>query len=146
MFIGRLGQRGDTIVEVLVAIAVVSLILGGAFVTTNKSLMATRTSEEQSNAVKLTQGQIELLKSMIATSPNTIQTAPTSFCISSATTVATSASAACKVDSTGSQTTAEPIFNLAITRANDVYTVRTTWNSLTKSGANSVQMVYRIYD
>ena len=141
-----LGQRGDTIVEVLIAIAVVSLILGGAFVTTNKSLVATRTSEEQGNATKLTQGQIEFLKSIIASSPNTIDTAPTNFCVTSASTVAASSSGACKVDSTGAPTTAEPIYNLNISRSGDTFTVRTTWNSISKTGTNTVQMVYRIYD
>ena len=55
MFIKRLralSERGDTLVEVLIAIAVVSLILGGAFVTTNKNLQATREAQERGNAQK----------------------------------------------------------------------------------------------
>ncbi len=57
----RLGEGGDTIVEVLLAIAVVSAVLGGAFVSANRSLNGTRVSQERSEATKLVQSQAELL-------------------------------------------------------------------------------------
>ncbi len=60
-FLRRLSESGDTIVEVLLAIAVVSAVLGGAFVSANRSLNGTRVSQERSEATKLVQGQAELL-------------------------------------------------------------------------------------
>jgi len=147
-FTKSLNQRGDTIVEVLISIAVVSLVLGGAYVTTNKSLMATRASEEQSNAVKLVESQFELLKGMAATDTGTITIngAPQKFCISSATTVAASTSAACKVDSTGAPTTTEPVYNITVEKQiNNVYSIKADWNSIRQTGKDQVQMFYRIY-
>ena len=149
MFIRRtsLGQAGDTIVEVLISIAVVSLILGGAYVTTNRSLLATRSAEEQGNAFKLVESQLELIRAMIATpgGSQTLTTAPASFCITSTTTVAASASAACKMNASGSPSTTEPVFNLAITKSGDVFTVRNTWAAVDGKGNDSVQMTYRVY-
>ena len=143
-----LDQRGDTIVEVLISIAVVSLVLGGAYVTTNKSLMSERASEEQSNAVKLTESQFELIKGLVSTDTGTatLNGAPQIFCVSSATTVAASTSAACKLDSTGTATTVEPVYNVKIEKQNNnVFSITTEWNSIQQTGKDQVQMFYRIY-
>ncbi len=56
------GQSGDTIVEVLIAIAVASAVLGAAFSTMNRNLLVTRASQERSEAAKFAQGQLESLK------------------------------------------------------------------------------------
>ncbi len=58
----RLGSKGDTIVEVLLAIAVVSAVLSGAYVATNRSLNGVRQSQERGEALKFIEGQLERLK------------------------------------------------------------------------------------
>jgi type II secretory pathway pseudopilin PulG len=58
----RLGRRGDTIVEVLVAIVVVSGTLGTAFSTMNSGTQGTRAAHERAEALKLVETQVELLK------------------------------------------------------------------------------------
>jgi prepilin-type N-terminal cleavage/methylation domain-containing protein len=55
-------QRGDTIVEVLVAVAIISSVLGLAYATMNRNLQSIRDNQERTEASKLAQGQIELLK------------------------------------------------------------------------------------
>lgn len=55
-------QFGDTIVEVLIAILVVSVVLTGAYGAANRSLGIIRQSQERSEALKILEGQIELLK------------------------------------------------------------------------------------
>lgn len=143
------GERGDTIVEVLISIAVVSFVLGGAYVTTNKSLTSTRASEERSNAVKLVESQAELLKGMVTTAAgaDTINNAPSKFCITGATTVASSSSVACKLDSTGTPTGTEPVYNVSIEEnaVTSVFTIKNQWNSVQQDGKDQVEMVYRIY-
>jgi prepilin-type N-terminal cleavage/methylation domain-containing protein len=57
-------QRGDTIVEVLIAVALLAVILTGAYVTSNNSLRAERDSQEHAEAVTLAQAQIESLESL----------------------------------------------------------------------------------
>ncbi|CAN5448619.1 hypothetical protein BH10PAT3_BH10PAT3_8260 [soil metagenome] len=55
-------QRGDTIVEVLIAMAVASSVLALTYVTMNRNLNITRASQERTEASKVVQGQIEALK------------------------------------------------------------------------------------
>jgi prepilin-type N-terminal cleavage/methylation domain-containing protein len=74
-------QRGDTIVEVLIAIAIISLVLTGAFSTTHASLLATRTSQEHSEALKLLESQIESIRSYNIAPPSPTATEP--FCVDS---------------------------------------------------------------
>lgn len=67
----RDSSRGDTIVEVLIAIAIVSLVLVSAFVVTQKSAQAVRDSQERSEVEQLLQQQVELVRAeaMNETSP-----------------------------------------------------------------------------
>ncbi len=58
----RLKQRGDTIVEVLIAIVVVSSVLIGAFVSAQRSTNITRQSEERAEALKVAESQVEQLR------------------------------------------------------------------------------------
>jgi Tfp pilus assembly protein PilV len=55
-------QAGDTIVEVLVCILIISVVLAGAFTVTNKSLLSVRASQERSQAIKLAEAQLERLR------------------------------------------------------------------------------------
>jgi type II secretory pathway pseudopilin PulG len=91
MFLGlttKLRQGGDTIVEVMVVLAVLGLALSIAYATANRSLLNLRQAEENSTATQLAQSQVEALSTMIANPPgptNIFQSTP--FCISSGTTV-----------------------------------------------------------
>lgn len=53
---------GDTIVEVIIAVAVISLVLAGAFKITSLNITAIRDSNEHIEALQLLQGQAELLR------------------------------------------------------------------------------------
>lgn len=55
-------QQGDTIVEVLIAIAIVSLTLAGAYASVNRSSNATRTAQERGEALKWAETQVEQIK------------------------------------------------------------------------------------
>jgi hypothetical protein len=69
MHLRRLNQAGDTIVEVLVAMTVLTFILAGAYVAANSSLTAEVRSGERSQALQLVQGQLELLRAYSSVSP-----------------------------------------------------------------------------
>lgn len=56
-------QRGDTIIEVLIAVAIVSLVLTAAYALTNKNVAATQEVQEQAYAQKMVEQQVELLRS-----------------------------------------------------------------------------------
>lgn len=57
-----LRQRGDTIVEVMIAIAIVSLVLATAYGVTNRNTIAMQASQEQEQAQHLVESQIEALR------------------------------------------------------------------------------------
>ena len=76
-----LSNGGDTIVEVLIAIAVVSAVLGGAFVSANRSLNMSRQSQERGEALKLAEGQVERVKSLGTSADLYGPTTLSPFCI-----------------------------------------------------------------
>lgn len=57
-------HSGDTIVEVLIAIMIISSILVGAYLAVNNSLTASQDSLERSVGTKLAEAQLERLKSV----------------------------------------------------------------------------------
>lgn len=57
-------QSGDTIVEVLVALAIIGMVLAAAYTTANRSIQITRQSQERTEAVKVAENQLEVIKSI----------------------------------------------------------------------------------
>lgn len=57
-------QAGDTIIEVLIAVVVVGLAIAISYGIASRSLRLARQSQERVEAVKLTEGQVERLKSI----------------------------------------------------------------------------------
>ena len=64
------GQKGDTIVEVLIAIAVISSVLAIAYSIMNRNLKTMRENQERSESVKQAQQQVEALKYLWGTATN----------------------------------------------------------------------------
>ncbi|HSX16632.1 MAG TPA: hypothetical protein VLH86_00865 [Patescibacteria group bacterium] len=155
MFINRhthtkRSQAGDTIVEVLISITVISLILGGAYVTTNKSLIATRSAQERGNSLKLAESQLEQIKGVVATNPNAIfgGAVPSPFCVyanAGTLNVVAATNANCTVNTAGAATTTEPKFKLSVTRSGNDFTIKNTWNDLSGNVTDNLQLKYRIY-
>ncbi len=56
-----LNSAGDTIVEVLISIAVLSIIIVGAYVSANHSTLVLRDTKEHTDALALAQNQVESL-------------------------------------------------------------------------------------
>src|SRR5487761_1385964 len=78
----RLTQAGDTIVEVLIAMAVISLVLAGAFLTTRNSQTGVLNSQEHAAALKLIESQLEQLRSVASANPPNLGVFTTSkFCM-----------------------------------------------------------------
>lgn len=139
---GRLNERGDTIVEVLISIAVISLILGGAYVATNRSLQATRDAQEHGDALKLVESQIEQIKGIGPA--QLFKGVASPYCIANGVVVAGN-NAACKVDARGVASAEEPVYTLVINRSGNDFTVTNTWTS-NKGTQNKVEMKYRSYE
>lgn len=139
---------GDTIVEVLIAVAVVSLVLGAAFATVNRTLRNAQQAREHTEALNLLQGQLERTKALTKTPGNTVFTGSTLFCVSStgtftpiggSTLPAASYPAACTSNAVAGS------YNLGIMRgADNTFTAKANW--IGPSGAQEeVSLIYRIY-
>lgn len=77
----HLGQRGDTILEVLISLAVLSLILASTFVLASRSTAATRSAAERGEASKLASAQMELLKIYLSNGGEEIPSGNSAFCL-----------------------------------------------------------------
>jgi type II secretory pathway pseudopilin PulG len=141
-------QRGDTIVEVLISIAVIAVVLGGAFVVVRNSNRNVRVSQEHAQALELLQGQVESLRS-IATANGGLDTLSSSpakngtFCINASGTIVSSTPASCTFSNLYQlaikRDPASPITTTATTKYN--FTV--TWSSL-NGGQDHAQLVYGV--
>lgn len=154
MKIKKLTRAGDTIVEVLIAMAILSLILGAAYATTRRSQQANQASRERSDALRLVEGQIERLKTLLS-SDTTIPPSE-AFCIGDE---ANPALPALRVETLGviDPLTApiqfagdcgnvENLFSVAIQRtaAADTYVVVARWNRI-GGGDEQITIYYRAY-
>lgn len=57
-------QLGDTIVEVMIAVAVIGLTLASSYAIVVSSLKSARQAQERGEALKLAEGQVEQLKAL----------------------------------------------------------------------------------
>ncbi len=74
MWVKKLNQAGDTIVEVLIVTAVLGLVLAGSYAIASRSLKGMRASQERGEALKLAEGQIESIKTAVAAgTPGVVQ-------------------------------------------------------------------------
>lgn len=82
-----LNNRGDTIVEVMIVLAVLGFALSLGYATANRALLNTRQAQESAEATKLAETQIERLRALaptdFTTTPQTniYDTSRGEFCI-----------------------------------------------------------------
>jgi len=81
MKILKKNQAGDTILEVLIAVAVLSLVLTSSFALANRSTQANRQAAERSEASKIAQQEIEKLKLFMSSPGVTIPAEGQYFCM-----------------------------------------------------------------
>lgn len=160
----RLSQRGDTIVEVLIAIAVVASVLAITYSIMNRNLQVMRDNQERTEAVKLAQGQIESLKALWADTSTDGGRADVSavnangFCVDLSTDPASvfSLGAGAPHADLGSDNFADytgpchvnNIYNIGVRRFGpaDNYSYRITvrWNSIVGGDLREASAVYRL--
>ena len=150
----HLNKRGDTIIEVLIAMAVASSVLGISLSTMNRNLIITRDNQERTEASKLAQGQIEALRAAKETGSVAIPVVGSSFCLSNNGTVVTSitgGSPHANIDTDdfaadyGICRSTDLLFNYAIVRdAVNSYHFYVRWNPIKGQVRNQIVMAYRI--
>lgn len=162
---------GDTIVEVLICLAIVATLLGGAFTLTRSSRLGVRNSEEHTEALKVAENQIEQIRGNVQGDELIFADTNVDFCMynqephteanvpSPPSDNPSDYDPNCRQNSSGGLATPgeEPTYLIDINDCNNngdcgspepnshLYTVTVTWDQIT-SGSGSVQLVYRLYD
>lgn len=140
-------QRGDTIVEVLVAIAVVALVLGGALATTRDAQLNTQRNQERAFASRLLETELESIQHLSYDAENPIYTVPigTPFCIIEEMDFDVNISAIC----TTSPIDSGASYDISATRmANNTFHVLVEWDRLggeNVGNRDSVEAYYKVH-
>ena len=149
----KLTQGGDTIVEVLIAMAVISSVLGGAYASANRNSKSAQQSQEHSRALKVAETQLELLKAYATNFHDQFTSDPNlngSFCLQTDTagndvkikSYDSSTAGECKVDDNGiADRYSTEVTKDAVT---NIYTVKISWDGI-KGGQDQVGLVYRVF-
>jgi type II secretory pathway pseudopilin PulG len=154
----KITSTGDTIVEVLISMAVVSLILSGAYATVNRTVINARQAQERGEAIKQVEGQLEKLRTLSKDPTNGVATTTSVFCVSRTTGSLQSFTApavnppmpSLDIDNFANypadcaEGTAPVNYYMSIERNNEIYTVRARWDRL-GGERDEVVIVYRLY-
>lgn len=144
---------GDTIVEVLLAIAITSVVLAGAYVAVDRSMKANRSAQERSEAVKVAEAQIERLKylNFSSSSADIYQNGP--FCITSTLAVRLITDVSSDSDDpVGCRSSGRYVASITRDASTGTHQIRVLWENVTGSstvtaypGFDEIKMYYRIY-
>lgn len=140
MFI-RLSEAGDTIVEVLIVLAVLGLSLGISYATANRSLLGARQAQEHSEALEILQGQLEQLRANAANDPNLFDISKYSsgFCYTPSFVDLTITPGGC---------TMQTLYGISLKHFNgnsNAFQATASWDDVTGRGKDNVSLVYRLY-
>lgn len=143
----RLRQDGDTIVEVLISIAIISLVLASGYAITNRNLATTQDTQEHGQAQEIVKRQIEELRATSA--DGTITSFANGDCVvenAGVLSFASGATGACSFQPGGNlgNCTTEPCYKVVINKnALGAYEIQASWDSII-GGNSTVGMDYRI--
>ncbi|MGA3150697.1 MAG: prepilin-type N-terminal cleavage/methylation domain-containing protein [Candidatus Saccharimonadales bacterium] len=125
------GQRGDTIIEVLISMSILALVLTGAYVSTSRSLQDGTDSSDRQQALALAEQQIEFIKSNPSAYQPPTNSKTNSFCIGNDSSIQTGAS--CTFNSQ---------YTMTDTYSGGLFTIVATWPSAVGSGGQSQLTLY----
>jgi len=153
----KTNSRGDTIIEVLIAIAVATSILAISFSTMNRNLQTMRATQEQTEAIKAVQAQVETVRSAYNNDLSGLpKTGTSGFCVRNNVVYSTGASptASLAADNwanypAGCTTGTAGRYRLSVVPKVDAsgkltYVVRTRWDRVGGQSREEIIMSYRV--
>ncbi len=152
----RINERGDTIVEVMLSIAIIGMVLGASYATSTRALRAGRFAQEHTEALKLAESQLEKLKYVASVLPSAIPAPPnifdataagaTPFCLDNS---APPFAKVLKSTPTFATACTSGFYTTAVNYDNaggDVFTVAVTWTTEGDSSQQgNVQIAYKLH-
>lgn len=147
-----LSSRGDTLVEVLIALAVMGSALGIGYAAASNSLTGTEQAQEHSVALKLAQSQAELL---LANNTGDAIYTGNPYCFSSAGAITTGFTASPPASANNDNLSEYPaacqqssMYDVAISYGgspNDIFTITVRWPAINGHGNDNVELDYKIH-
>lgn len=128
-------NRGDTIVEVLIAIAVVGMALASGFILVRQSVSGAQRARERDQANTVARSQIEMAKSLAASNPPKVASMSSPFCVRQAglTVELYTASSDCTLDSGSSvhgAASSSIAYRVSVVYGSGVLTASIAWDRL----------------
>ncbi len=146
--------RGDTIVEVLIALGVLTAVLVGAYVTANRTQNTSQASQERGEAIKSGEAQIERLKAILVSPSASTVPSGTPFCINDTGNVVVAISSPQPnpfSQSLSGDTLPYPSgcvknnrYNVAILKSSSNYSILVRWERI-GGNRDQINMYYRVY-
>jgi len=150
IFKNRSEQRGDTIIEVLVVLAVLGLAIGVSYGIANTSLLSTKGAQENAQATEILQAQLEAVRSMLPNDDGTQSVTDVKkagpYCVDTSgssyqTTTGCTFGNDGQIDSTGNG-----LYTVQITYdGTSTFTLTATWSDIHGQGQDKSTLVYRDY-
>lgn len=138
-------KRGDTIVEVLIAVAVLGLIIAAGFAIANRSLRGVRRAQERSEALKIAERQIERIKHFSKSAPSSFFRNGARYCVLSSGATAPENDAACKEGPDGRYATVTEVNATGEASGQYIFTITVTWTRLGGDGQDILELYYKAY-
>jgi type II secretory pathway pseudopilin PulG len=137
--------RGDTIIEVIVVLAVLGLAVSISYATANRSLLDARQSQETSQAAELVQSQLEVLRTLSAAgNPQNIYQPGLPYCM-----------AASVIYRWSNANTPDPnctninnLYTVSIQAPPPIggtFTITASWDDVEGQGTDTSMLTYKIY-
>lgn len=124
-------QTGDTIVEVLISVCVISLVLAGCYAVANRSLQTGTESAQRSEALALAQQQIEYIKA----SPSAYANQSSAYCI---------VDGSIKTTSSDCQLGSNKQYTVKTTDSGLLFTIKASWPANNNEGQDQLTLYYRL--
>jgi Tfp pilus assembly protein PilV len=135
MFVKKLSNSGETIIEVLIALTIISSALGGAFAIASSSSKTIQSDKERYQAQLYANQQAAWLRAYAPIAGYTPITG--NFCMTTEKTLAVDTDPACTLDA---------LFKVSIIGCAQagycVYHIKVTWDALLSSNPNIVELYY----
>jgi Tfp pilus assembly protein PilV len=135
----KLSQIGDTIIDVLIAIGVISFVLGGAYVSARRSLIVSQRSNDRSEATNYVEQQLERLhaasRNRAPADPDNVFTHAPHFCLDDLLHIST----VCSFGTNGR-------YVVDIDRTGNNFAITVTWPAAGGGSDDRISVNYRIYE
>ncbi len=125
----RKDQRGDTIVEVLICLAIMGMVVASSYAIANRSQVGIRNSQERAEATKLAEMQVERVRQGVI--EKRVDSGIGGKCIG--------------IDLNPTSSCVDGLYTMSVVHESGAFIVDVTWDTLQTGEQSRVSMQYRTF-